>query len=82
MHFEPCEADGARAVVHSKFDEHVALQKENFLVAVQQEEAKVHGKVPTKHDRLVLPLHHLDTVCRMFADKQKVDGFSLEGLLL
>ena len=79
--FKPCVHDGARDAVDSKFDEHVALQRESFLVEGQHEEAKTHGKLRTKHDRLVLPLHHLDCLCRLWTSCKDTEGFSLAGCI-
>ena len=80
--FRPCAADGARELTDMKFNEHVQLQKESFLVEGMHEDARMHGKMRTKHDRLVLPLHYLDSVCRLyFAEKLRLgDAFDLEGV--
>ena len=58
--------DGASKVVDDKFDSHMALQRENFLVPFQQEVSKKHGKLRTKFDRLVIAVHLLNTYCEYF----------------
>lgn len=79
--YKPSAADGALELVDQKFDEHVALQRENFLVNGKHEEAKTHGKLRTKYDRLVLPLHHLDAVCALWLQESAANGagFDIEG---
>ena len=60
--FRPSAHDGAQELVDLKFNEHVQLQKENFLVDGSHEESRMHGKMRTKHDRLVIPLHYLHEI--------------------
>ena len=83
MTLTPSVEDGAQEIVDEKFDEHVAIQKENFLVDDQQEESKRHGKLRTKHDRLVIPLHYLDALCEHWvSERARLGGaLDLEGLM-
>ena len=77
--YQPSEEDGALDVVDQKFDEHVASQKESFLVHGKHEDSKTHGKLRTKYDRLLLPLHHLDTVCSLWLSESANAAIDLTG---
>ncbi|CAJ1339118.1 unnamed protein product, partial [Effrenium voratum] len=68
--YEAASDDGAQDLVDQKFDFRVEKQRSCFLVPGQQEEAKHHGKMRTKYDRMVLAVHYLNHLCTHFVDMQ------------
>ena len=64
MVFKPSEADGACELADRQFNQHMECQREAFLEYGRQDEAKYHGKLRTKFDRLVVSLHILNALCR------------------
>ena len=63
MTFRASNADGASTLADRNFNQHVEAQKDAFLQYGRQDEAKYHGKLRTKFDRLVLALHVLNALC-------------------
>ena len=61
--FIPCPSDGAQALVDANFDEHMAMQQDAFLQPGRHEEAKYHGKLRTKFNRMALSLRVLQALC-------------------
>ena len=56
------------------------LQQEKFLVSGQQEAANRHGKLRTKFDRLLLPMHLLHCLCtHLERERTQTEQFDLEG---
>lgn len=70
MTFIPCPGDGAQALVDENFDEHMAMQQDAFLQPGRHEEAKYHGKLRTKFNRMALALHVLQAVCAAWRSTQ------------
>ena len=65
--FAASAADGAQQRTAQNFNAHVDMQKEAYLQPGQHEEARFHGKLRTKFDRMVLSVHVLRTVCVSWA---------------
>ena len=61
--YTPCADDGAAGLVDGNFNAHVSMQKETFLKPGCHEEAKYHGKLRTKFNRLTIAMHVLSAVC-------------------
>lgn len=83
--FKPHPTDGASDLVDEKFNVHMKLQEDSFLVPGQHETSKKHGKLRTKFDRLVICVHLLNTYAKAF--KQARDAaraanqqFDMEGI--
>ena len=79
--FKPCSDDGAREATDDKFDEHMTLQKESFLVAGQHAVSRRHGKLRTKHDRWAMPMNYLNEICIHYhAENRRLGAnFDVEG---
>jgi hypothetical protein len=60
--YEADREDGARDTCESNFDEHVEHQRDAFLQPGQHENARTHGKLRTKFDRLTLSLHVAEAI--------------------
>ena len=58
--------DGARDVADANFDGHVSCQQEAFLRPGRHEDARYHGKLRTKFDRVTLAAHFLSSICKSF----------------
>lgn len=56
--------DGADKLVEANFNEHTAMQKDAFLKPGLHEEAKYHGQLRTKFDRMAIAMHVLHAVCK------------------
>jgi hypothetical protein len=63
MTFVPCPTDGAQTFVDANFDEHMEMQHDAFRQLGRHEEAKYHGKLRAKFNRMALSLHVLQAVC-------------------
>eukprot|EP00439_Symbiodinium_sp_Y106_P060905 s1269_g9.t1 len=48
-------------------------------VAAQREASKPHGKLRTKFDRLVLPMHLVNGCCGQATNEAATEGFALDG---
>ncbi|OLQ10948.1 Thermospermine synthase ACAULIS5 [Symbiodinium microadriaticum] len=59
--------------------QHRELQREAFLEYGRQDEAKYHGKLRTKFDRLVLSLHILSALCCLLSPFWKLLDFARKG---
>lgn len=66
--FEASDVDGALELVDQKFDGHMDNQKDCFLRPGSHQQAKYHGKLRTKFDRMALSTHVLDLICCAFKD--------------
>ena len=73
------DADDAAALTDRNFDQHRELQREAFLEYGRQDEAKYHGKLRTKFDRLVLSLHILSALCCLLSPFGKLLDFARKG---
>lgn len=67
---KPNPDDGAAAVCDRNFNQHVSMQEDTFLRPGLHNEAKYHGKLRTKFERLNLPLHVLDAVCKAWKARE------------
>lgn len=64
-----------------KFDNHMSLQQESFLQAGLHDQAKKHGKLRTKFDRLLVAMHLLHTYCSAYCQAKRDANFNMLGAL-
>ena len=66
--YHACEEDGAREYSDANFDGHLSCQREAFLKPGLHDDAKYHGKLRTKFDRMVLATHFFHAICEQFVN--------------
>ena len=67
LSFAASDQDGAQERTAQNFNAHVDMQKDAYLKPGRHEEARFHGKLRTKFDRLVLAVHILNSICVAWA---------------
>ena len=79
MVYTVSEGSEAQQAVDKNFDAHMALQREAFLRPGMHDDAKHHGKMRCKFDRMTLAVHVSEAVCAKFFTLQQASPFGLSA---
>ena len=67
MVYTPSDEDGGSHVVDANFDEHTSMQRDAYLKPGRHDEARCHGKLRCKIDRMSCAMHVLHAVCKTWS---------------